>query len=175
VIELSAGEGKGSLGSPLAINHGINAMRPSVLPLAFLALTVAGCATTRSEPVNNYAQFFTREAGTTPDLIAEMRAGPAPVQPQVIPVPKWSADMTAEYARRGYVLIGSSSFTSGRPESDQDAIDLGIEVGADVVVILNPQYQGTVTANVPMTMPTTTTSYTNGTATAYGPGDGAPT
>jgi hypothetical protein len=147
-------------------------MRPSLLSLAFLALTVAGCVTAPVESVNNYAQFFTREAGVTPASIAEMRAGSASatVPPQVIPVPRWSADMAATYARQGFVLIGSSSFTSGRPEPDQDAIELGVEVGADLIVILNPEYQGTVTASVPMTTPTTTTSYTNGSATAYGPG-----
>jgi membrane-associated protease RseP (regulator of RpoE activity) len=38
------------------------------------------------------------------------------------------------------------------------------------VVILNPRYTGSVTSSVPITTPTTSTSYSTGTATAYGAG-----
>jgi membrane-associated protease RseP (regulator of RpoE activity) len=45
-----------------------------------------------------------------------------------------------------------------------------VAVGADLVLILNPSYTGSVTSSLPITTPTTTTSQTNATATAYGRG-----
>lgn len=38
------------------------------------------------------------------------------------------------------------------------------------MLILNPRYTGSTATAVPFTMPTSTTSYSTGTATAYGPG-----
>ena len=45
--------------------------------------------------------------------------------------------------------------------------------GADLVLILNPNYTGSVTSAVPITIPTTSTTYSNATATAYGRGGSA--
>jgi membrane-associated protease RseP (regulator of RpoE activity) len=39
-----------------------------------------------------------------------------------------------------------------------------------LVVVVDPHYTGSQTTSVPLTLPTTQTSYTNGTATAFGPG-----
>ena len=74
------------------------------------------------------------------------------------------------YLRRGYVPIGYSSFYSIHNESEQGAIAQGQKVGADLVVIVNPSYSGSVTTHVPVTSPTTSTSHTSGTATAIGSG-----
>jgi membrane-associated protease RseP (regulator of RpoE activity) len=147
-------------------------MRKLLVGWTLSAFLLGGCALTgfHEEAVNNYTNFYRAELGATPDAIAAMRLRPATGSPQVVPVAKWDTSDASVYARQGYVLIGSSGFTSGRPESDQDAIAQGISVGADLVVILAPEYQGTVTAKIPVTTPTATTSYTNGTATAYGPG-----
>src|SRR5690242_11140832 len=43
-------------------------------------------------------------------------------------------------------------------------------VGADLVVILNPRCTGSTTSSVPITTPSTSTSYSTGTATAFKPG-----
>jgi hypothetical protein len=75
-----------------------------------------------------------------------------------------------QYARLGFTAIGYSSFNSGRSESEKNAIAQGQKVGADLVVIVNPSYTGSVTSQLPITTPTTSTSYTTGSATAYGPG-----
>jgi len=146
-------------------------MRNIVVGWTLAAFSLGGCASTgfSEGAVNNYANFYKAETGATPDAIAAIRAAPATGSPRVVPVATWDANIASAYARQGYVLIGFSEFTSGRPESDQDAISVGVQIGADLVVILSPEYKGTVTANVPISMPTTTTSQTNGTATAYGP------
>jgi hypothetical protein len=138
----------------------------------FLAvLSVGSCAATaRDEAINNYAKFYTAESGATPDAIAATRAASPTGSPKVVPVASWDSNIASVFARQGYALIGSSFFTSGRPESDQDAINLGIQLGADLIVILNPQYKETVSANVPISSPITTTSNTSASATAYGSG-----
>jgi hypothetical protein len=135
------------------------------------ALSVGSCASTSSdESVNNYVKFYTAESGATPDAIAATRVASPTGSPRVVPVASWDSSIASVYARQGYALIGSTSFTSGRPESDQDAINLGVQLGADLIVILNPQYKETVTANVPISSPTATTSNTSTSATAYGSG-----
>lgn len=136
--------------------------------LAALSLTV-GCVSIGGSE-DNYAEFYTPASGITPSDIAAMRSAPPSGSPQVVHVASWDSSVADIYARQGYVLIGYSGFTSGRSESDVDAINQGIAVGADLVVILSPEYQGTVTAGVPITTPNTTTSYSSGNATAYGAG-----
>jgi membrane-associated protease RseP (regulator of RpoE activity) len=136
-----------------------------------VAFALSGCALTPGgEGGNGYAKFFSPEPGATPQAVAAMRAAPTTGSPQVVSVAKWDSNTAGSFARQGYVLIGSSSFTSGHPEPDQDAIRLGTQIGADLVVILSPEYKGTVSSNVPITVPTTSTSYTNASATAYGAG-----
>ena len=80
---------------------------------------------------------------------------------------------TANTREKDTQPIGYSSFTSGHRQKDDDAIDQGKKVGADLVLILDPQYAESVTTSVPLTTPTATTSYTNGMATAYGTGGSA--
>ncbi len=127
--------------------------------IAVLALTLIGCT-------SGYTQFYKPAPGATPEKIEKARIAPPPITPQVeysgMPL------IWEKYAQRGYAPIGSSSFNSDRNESDQNAIAQGQEVGADLVVIINPQYTGSVTSQVPITTPTTETSYSNESATAYG-------
>lgn len=129
------------------------------------AVVLAACA-------SGYSQFYRPAQGVTPELIAERRAGPAPAEPLVerLASANDSQQLLDAYAKRGYVLIGSSSFNSGQNESEAKAVEQGRKVGADLVAILSPRYTGTVTSSVPLTTPTSSTSYTNSTATAYGSG-----
>jgi hypothetical protein len=134
-----------------------------------LVLVLTGCAS------NGYREFYTQVPGATPERVAQTRAAPPAGDPQVVhlPSPRFDGNAQSAYARQGYEVIGYAGFTSGRAPDDDDAIDQGRKVGADLVVILSPQYTGSVTASIPITTPTTSTSYTNGMATAYGTGGSA--
>jgi len=137
-------------------------MRGCVVMLACLALT--GCAT-------GYSQFY--QPLPYAEQTLSRRLAPAPEQPTVERASGDWRDITDRYARRGYVPLGSSSFNSGQEEDDEDAIEQGQEIGADLVVIIQPQHTDTRTANIPITTPTTTTSHTTGSATVYGAGGSA--
>lgn len=76
----------------------------------------------------------------------------------------------ASYAKRGYLMIGQSWFNSGPGETEAAAVQQGQAVGADLVYVINPKYSGSVTRSMPFTTPTTSTTYSSGTATAYGRG-----
>ena len=132
--------------------------------LLVIPTMLGGCA-------SGYKQFYRPANGVTPESIARMRANPPPETPLVerIPPINGSAAMDA-YSKRGYTLIGSAEFNSGRGESENSAIEQGKAVGADLVVILNPQYAGSESSVIPITTPTTSTTYSTGSATAYGKG-----
>lgn len=126
-----------------------------------VVLILAGC-------VNSYSKFYSALPGAAPDVIAKIRASSPPSTPIVEHSP--SVPSPDQYVARGYAAIGYSSFSSGTTESEDDAIAQAKKVGADLLVIVNPSYAGSVTSQVPITTPTTTTSYTTGSATAYGSG-----
>ena len=135
-----------------------------VFALLAIATVLNGCA-------SGYSQFYQSVPGATPDVISAERVGPPPSIPLVersAPAP--SEHINAVYANRGYVPIGWATFTSGRHESEQPAVRQGQKVGADIVLVLNPQYVNSVTTNYKLIVPTTQTSYSTGTATAIGPG-----
>jgi hypothetical protein len=137
----------------------------------FVVVAVASLLTACA---SGYSQFYQPARGVTPESIATTRSAPPTATPLVErAAPPGSGSDTAmfldAYMKRGYVLIGSAMFNSGRSESEEAAVRQGVKVGADLVVILNPRYTGSTTTAVPLTVPTTTTSYSSGTATAYGP------
>lgn len=137
----------------------------------FRTAFVALCALTLTACASGYKEFYRPMAGATPERIAATRAGPPPATPALERVATSDMQVVADqYTKRGYGLIGFSSFNSGEAPSDSAALTHGAEVKADLVVILNPRYTGSVTSAVPITVPTTTTSFSTGTATAYGPG-----
>ncbi len=138
---------------------------PHIFSLALLAvsLLVAGCS--------GYKQFYRPAQGATPEVIAARRAASPPATPIVERSQPGNSQLILDaYAKRGYVMVGHSTFNSGMPESEDSAVQLGREVGADLVLILNPKYTGSVISTIPITTPTTTKSYSSGSATAYGPG-----
>jgi len=129
-----------------------------------ISVILTGCAT-------GYKDFYKAVNGATPELIAARRAGPPPATPAVERAqPGDKKLIVAAYEKRGFSLIGYSAFNSGKNESERAAIQQGQEVGADLVLILNPKYTGSVTTSVPIVTPTTSKSYSSGTATAYGAG-----
>lgn len=135
-----------------------------ILMAIAISLTVAGCA-------NGYKDFYTAVPQATPEAIAASRISPAPVTPMVERSQFGDLEqILLPYLKRGYVAIGSSMFNSGESVSETAAIDQGRAVGADLVLIFTPRFTNSVTSSVPITTPTTNTSYTTGSATAYGPG-----
>jgi PDZ domain len=141
-------------------------MRFSILFVSLLSL--AGCAS------NGYRQFYTEVPGATPEKVAARRAAPPPPTPEFVRLAgPFDDNAQRPFLRKGYEIVGYSSFTSGRQPDEDDALDQGKKVGADLVVLLAPHYVGSVTTSIPLTTPTVNTSYTNGTATVYGSGGSA--
>ena len=133
----------------------------SIAASAFLS----GCA-------NGYKQFYTASPNTSPETISKNRLAPPLAEPMIerSGPPRDHNSFVNAYRKRGYELLGASEFTSGSSHKDDQAIQQAKDIGADLVVIINPQYPGSSTESVPLTLPTTTTSYSSGTATAYGRG-----
>jgi hypothetical protein len=75
-----------------------------------------------------------------------------------------------EAARRGYVPIGHSAFQSGGRGVTESNLRAQAEAVGAQMVLLSSAYSHTVSGALPMTLPNNSTSYTSGTATAYGPG-----
>lgn len=123
-----------------------------------------GCA-------NGYKEYYRPAQGATPEKIAQVRSGPPPATPVVERAPGGDSKVILDsYGKRGYAMIGSAIFKSEQSQPEEVAIKQAKEVQADLVLILNPRFAGTVTRNIPITVPTTSTTYSSGTATAYGPG-----
>jgi len=125
------------------------------------AATLVGCAT-------GYKDFYRPVPGATPEMIANSRLAAAPAEPAVDHTGLTGKALSDAYGAQGYGVIGYSSFNSGHAESDSSAVEQGKKVGADLVVISNPQYTGTQSSIIPIVTPTSSTSYTSGSATAYG-------
>ena len=133
-----------------------------ILALAVAVAFVAGCAS------NSYAEFYNNAPGVTPEMIASGRSNPPPNEPAVARASTFDG-LADAYTRRGYGPIGASSFSSGNNERDESAVKQAKQVGADLVVIVDPKFSESRTTSVAMTTPTTSTSFTNGSATAFGP------
>jgi hypothetical protein len=122
---------------------------------------LAGCA-------SGYKDFYRPNQGIDPRLVAGRRPATAPPLVERAQ-PGNDGELVDAYSRRGYILIGTSFFNSGRRETDASAVQQARSVGADLVVILDPRYTGSQTSSIPLTLPTATTTYVTGSATVYGP------
>jgi membrane-associated protease RseP (regulator of RpoE activity) len=135
--------------------------KPAILAFVF-AFLIASCT-------SGYKEFYTPLQGINSDVIAARRASPPPEIPKLERTTPANQDsILAAFAKRGYVMIGSSFFNSGRQESENAAIKQAAIVKADLVLVINPQYTGSVTTVIPLTTPTTTTSQTKSTGNIYG-------
>jgi hypothetical protein len=131
-----------------------------VCAVAICAIALGGCA-------SGFQSFYRPTA--TPAQVAEMRAG-SPTETPELQHASFPADSAIEAAaRRGYLVMGYASF-NGAHGSDSSALAEGKRVGADLVLVFDPRYTGTRNGAVPITTPTSQTTYYNGTATAYGNG-----
>ena len=121
----------------------IKALSSPSLPL-FFTLFLTACS--------GYKEFYKQAPGTTPETVATMRVAPPPAIPIERAQPGDSMTILDAYAKRGYIMIGSSMFKTGHPESEDSAVRQAQDVGADLVLILNPRYTGTVTYDIPITI-----------------------
>ncbi|MFK3845315.1 PDZ domain-containing protein [Stenotrophomonas sp. NPDC078853] len=134
-----------------------------LLIAAAIAASLTGCA-------SGYSQFY-KELPDASEVVAR-RAQVAPERPIVERTSELDAMSIAMsyYAKGGYAPIGYASFNGAAGVSEAKAIKQAVEVGADLVVVTNPAYTGTNNSVIPITTPTSSTSYTNSSATAYGSG-----
>jgi hypothetical protein len=141
-------------------------MRTSVrfMLAGIISLLLGGCA-------SSYKTFYKQQPDVAPETISVWRVNPPPAVPMLERTASNNVDaILATYAKRGYQLIGYSIFNSGANETEASALEQGKEVGADLVLVANPRYTGSTTSTIPIVVPTTTTSYTTGSATAFGNG-----
>ncbi len=132
----------------------------TLLVLVFLY----GCAT------SGFKEFYRANPGATPEVIAATRSSPPPATPIVARTSRVNLDkLVADYSKKGFAIIGTSFFNAGGHQSEGDAIDLAKEVKADLLIIVDPQHTGAQSTVIPITTPTTSTTFTSGTASAIGP------
>ncbi len=128
------------------------------LVLVLLLGVVGGCA-------NNFARFY--------QGMPDARIRPGYIS-SVEPVRIYSSEDLQKDVRalmsKGYIAVGQSSFNADASSVNQSQLlEQASKVGAHVVLVRS-RYTHTESGVMPLTLPKTTTSYSSGTATAYGPG-----
>lgn len=121
--------------------------------LATSLAALAGCAT-RSVTVEHHDEpqpatieqvvepHFEAVPGRGPDVIAALRAEPAPVRPQVVDGKNRIGDERALNAR-GFVHVGSGHYAIDDTSAERQAVELGTRTGADHIVLYrNEQSDG---------------------------------
>jgi hypothetical protein len=126
------------------------------------------CVVLLSGCVSNGYRAFYHELPDAQDTLAQ-RVYPAPAEPKLDRLAGQFQDVQAQYTRAGYVAIGYSSY-NGPTGREADALAQGKTVGADVIVVMSPRFTETVSSSIPVTTPTSETTYTNSNATVYGSG-----
>lgn len=132
----------------------------SITLLAALAF-LTGC-------VNPYRKFYTSFTNGQPvSLIPDFL--PCEDGIQIFSTDDFVRDRRA-LQRHGFVPIGSSSFVGGAQHITEGNVrEQAEEIGA-CRVLISSKYQNTVSGAIPWTTPNNTTSYTTGSAYAYGSG-----
>lgn len=128
------------------------------LTAVLAVLLISGCA-------NPYSQFYKGmlDARVRPGYIAPTE------ELKIYSTNDFQRDAKA-LTRRGYVAIGESSFNAGTGSvSEAQPREHPQKVGAHLVLVAS-KFTHSVSGAMPLTLPNTTTSYTTGSATAYGRG-----
>jgi hypothetical protein len=128
-------------------------MKTKLGTLLAIAVLLAGCA-------NGYEKFY------QPVPPPSMGFAPFTGDPQLTYASAPLRETVLQMFRAGYGLTGVSDFT-GPAQNPAGAVAQAKKVGAAVIVI-SQRYQNTVSGAIPITTPTSTTSYTSGTANIYG-------
>lgn len=129
-------------------------------------LSISGCA-------SGYKRFYHSVPEPALRHVSEERIHAPSGDPQVRNAHAMSRQLVLQMQEQGFAPIGYSHFNSGRHQSRSSVISEARRVGADLVVIIDPSYTGTRSGEMAVTTPTTSTSYTTGSATAYGAGGSA--
>lgn len=128
--------------------------------MRLLITTVALIAATGAY-ANDWQKFYT-------PVQSALFLAAATVPPEVVPTAGDIESDVRQMWRRGFGAVGYSSFNS--PNSKvSDAVKWAGKLKARYVVVAT-QLSSSTTASIPITVPTSTTSVTNGQATAYGSG-----
>lgn len=126
--------------------------------LLLLAALLTGCA-------NGYSQFYRPNPGLANFTVPIM---PFSGEPRLSASSGDPSRDVRDMYEQGYALAGVSDFV-GPAANQSGAVSQAKKVGA-AVVLLSSKYQNTVTGAMPLTLPTATTSFSSGTANAYGSG-----
>jgi hypothetical protein len=121
--------------------------------------------------VNPYSEFYVAAPG-----MEDVRTNPSydatPVAVQIFSSDDFDRDIKA-MVRRGYQPFGGASFNAGEDLiTRENLLKQAEKVGAHAVLVKS-DYSHTVSGAVPIVVPQTSTTYTSGSATAYGPGGSA--
>lgn len=114
---------------------------------------------------NPYTQFYKG----APDATKIPSYDPSPAELKIYSSNDFQRDIQALKAK-GFMPIGDSSFSAGsNSASERQVKSHAQKIGAHIVLV-SSQYSHTVSGAAPLTIPKTTTSYSSGSATAYGSG-----
>jgi C-terminal processing protease CtpA/Prc len=123
-----------------------------------LALSLIGC-------VNPYTKFYRTIADAK-----TMQGYVASSEPlKIYTTNDFQKDGDA-LVRKGYFPIGNASFNGASSKVTESQLRDQAEKVSAKVVLISSRYTNTVTGALPLVLPNTTTSYTTGSATAYGSG-----
>ena len=134
-----------------------------LLGLAIASLVLFGCA-------NLYEKFYVDNLSKNPK--ARHLIIPSVGKPEIV---SGSNDKKLDNIRmfeNGYMSIGYSSFHATRGASRDNLIEQAKKVGA-AKVLFYKKYMSTESGSVPITVPTTQTTYHSGGVSAYGTGGSA--
>jgi serine protease Do len=131
-------------------------------------LYVLACALLLAACVNPYEKFYEPVAGSE-----DFRNSPyfdrSATGVQIYSSANFEEDLP-RLLRKGYVPIGSAGFSGDASYiTNENVLAQANKVGAHVVLV-SSKYSHTVSGAVPMQVPNTSTTYSSGTATAYGSG-----
>ncbi|WIM04713.1 MAG: PDZ domain-containing protein [Candidatus Nitricoxidivorans perseverans] len=130
-------------------------MKASIL---FLSLLLAACA-------NPYSQFYRGipDARVRPGYIATTE------EVKIYSTSDFGRDRKA-LMQKGYMPVGDSSFNAGaNTVTEAQLREQASKIGAHLVLV-SSKFTHAVSGAIPLTLPDTTTSYSSGSATAYGSG-----
>lgn len=107
-----------------------------------LLLSLAGCATTHTRITEPEAPGSRYTVGRSPELVAELRAQPAPETPTIEDGRSREGDRRRLVAQ-GNVAIGHGAFPGDAAQAREAAIAHGARVGAERVLLYAPEPAGT--------------------------------
>lgn len=131
-------------------------MKPLLVVLVLSSLV--GC-------VNPYTKFYRPTAD-----VKTMQGYVASSEPLKIYTTNDFPKDTDALVRKGYLPVGNASFNSDSSRVTESQLRDQAERVSAKIVLISSRYTNTVTGALPLVLPNTTTSYTTGSATAYGSG-----